>query len=200
MKRKEKIKPTTPRPYRLEAALKEAEGKVERELFGLRDQCGELSRDKLLLEEEVRRLRRTQEHLEIAQAALSSAKAELRNQEGEASTRAAAFEKMEAELFQERERREQLEKKVKKNGGASAEEASRLAAEAAAREVGLHHCHYFLQTSSYHRILSPFIFTVLFSPNVIIISPLLSRITRHKTRRDSPQSFPPSPRVFTMFK
>jgi hypothetical protein len=54
---------------------------VAKELRGLRDQCGELSRDKLLLEEEVRKLRRAQEHLEIAQTALSTAKAEIRNRE-----------------------------------------------------------------------------------------------------------------------
>ena len=120
-----------------EAALEEAERHVERELRELRDKCGDLSRDKMLLEEEVSKMRRTSEQLEVVHSALADARAELRNREGEASLRAMEFGEMEAEMLRERERREKLEKKLKKNGGGiSAEEAGRLAAEAAAREVG----------------------------------------------------------------
>jgi chromosome segregation ATPase len=102
--------------------LEAAEGKVEKELAGLRYQCGDLSRDKLLLELELQKQRRTKEHLENAHEALSIAKAEIQSHEEDASTRTAELREKEAELLRERQSREK----------AFAQDASN----AAAREVG----------------------------------------------------------------
>ena len=118
--------------------MEEAELKVEAELTDLRNKCGELTRDKLLLEEKVSKLLRTKEHLDIANAALSEARAELRNREGEASMREMRLKELEAELVGERERREKQEKKATDREAEADERlAAAVAAEAAAREEAI---------------------------------------------------------------